>query len=418
MRNILGEKLYHRITKMWYPEQAAKITGMLLEMDNAEIVNLLDSSDLLSQKVDEAVEVLRQHKIAADKAAAAARAAADKAAADKAAADKAAADKAMLLRSQQLCYFMEVHGRHHRQRIEQLDTILTQMDGNVQAIIFCSPDKIKVLETAQHTSQCSKSMILLKMFGGVTPVTLKPPGGESKLERMEALEKFKKGVVVETPKGNVIQRLLITTDDYARYARKNEVPFVNLVIHYSFPKTKEAYLFRKMLLGRGGQRGCSVLYAAAQDATLLRQFDHEILGEDVYDLYELNASMLPLSMPCIEQGQQPETVENPVTKYDLVEPRQTNWREEIIQKDKEKEAKAKTNKKAVMARPATTSNAYHAPTRQQAPVVHRDPVVAPTAVVAAPVPAAPVPAAPVAAVEAKATTLTIIKDTKLSSKNS
>jgi polyadenylate-binding protein len=59
-RNILGEKLYHRITKM-YPEQAAKITGMLLEMDNSEILNLLDSGDLLTQKVDEAVEVLRQH---------------------------------------------------------------------------------------------------------------------------------------------------------------------------------------------------------------------------------------------------------------------------------------------------------------------------------------------------------------------
>eukprot|EP00760_Papus_ankaliazontas_P018705 PhM_4_TR17591/c0_g1_i1/m.83122/K13126/PABPC; polyadenylate-binding protein len=41
-RNVLGEKLYHRISKM-YPDQAAKITGMLLEMDNSEILNLLDS---------------------------------------------------------------------------------------------------------------------------------------------------------------------------------------------------------------------------------------------------------------------------------------------------------------------------------------------------------------------------------------
>ena len=237
-------------------------------------------------------------------------------------------------------YFMLVDG-FDRTRIEQLDTILTQMDGNVQAIVFCSPDKIsKVLEKAQHKSQSAK------MFGGVTPVSLKPPGGvldalESKLERMEALEKFKKGVVVETTKGNVVQRLLITTDDYARYARKNEVPFVNLVIHYNFPKTKEAYLFRMMLLGRGGsQRGCSVLYAAAQDVTELKEI------QEVTAMMEIKPTELTTRMSVIAQGLLPETVESPVTKYDLVEPRQTNWREEIIQKDKEKEAKAKTKKGA------------------------------------------------------------------------
>eukprot|EP00759_Apiculatamorpha_spiralis_P042743 PhF_6_TR40602/c1_g1_i1/m.60906/K13126/PABPC; polyadenylate-binding protein len=60
VRNFLGEKLYHKIMAV-YPEYAAKITGMLLEMDNSEVLNLLDSQDLLSQKVDEAMEVLRAH---------------------------------------------------------------------------------------------------------------------------------------------------------------------------------------------------------------------------------------------------------------------------------------------------------------------------------------------------------------------
>ncbi|KAK4481127.1 hypothetical protein RD792_012004 [Penstemon davidsonii] len=44
------------------PELAAKITGMLLEMDNAELLLLLDSAESLAAKVDEAVEVLKLSK--------------------------------------------------------------------------------------------------------------------------------------------------------------------------------------------------------------------------------------------------------------------------------------------------------------------------------------------------------------------
>ena len=39
---------------------AGKITGMLLEMDNSELL-LLESPDSLALKVDEAVQVLQQH---------------------------------------------------------------------------------------------------------------------------------------------------------------------------------------------------------------------------------------------------------------------------------------------------------------------------------------------------------------------
>jgi polyadenylate-binding protein len=59
-KNVLGERLYMYIVKK-YPRQAAKITGMLLEMDNAEILNLLDSPQLLESKIDEALEVLERH---------------------------------------------------------------------------------------------------------------------------------------------------------------------------------------------------------------------------------------------------------------------------------------------------------------------------------------------------------------------
>lgn len=44
------------------PDLAAKITGMLLEMDNSELLLLLESPEPLAAKVDEAVKVLQLSK--------------------------------------------------------------------------------------------------------------------------------------------------------------------------------------------------------------------------------------------------------------------------------------------------------------------------------------------------------------------
>ncbi|KAJ9451210.1 Polyadenylate-binding protein [Diplonema papillatum] len=59
-KNLLGERLFSKIEQV-DRHNAAKITGMLLEMDNAEILNLLDSPNLLQQKIQEALHVLRTH---------------------------------------------------------------------------------------------------------------------------------------------------------------------------------------------------------------------------------------------------------------------------------------------------------------------------------------------------------------------
>jgi len=60
-KQMLGEKLYPIIQSV-QPELAGKITGMLLEMENSEILHMLDDSASLTSKVNEAVAVLQAHQ--------------------------------------------------------------------------------------------------------------------------------------------------------------------------------------------------------------------------------------------------------------------------------------------------------------------------------------------------------------------
>ncbi|KAK8706614.1 hypothetical protein V6N13_050170 [Hibiscus sabdariffa] len=57
-RTMLGENLYPLVEQL-EPEAAAKVTGMLLEMDQTEVLHLLESPEALKAKVAEAMEVLR-----------------------------------------------------------------------------------------------------------------------------------------------------------------------------------------------------------------------------------------------------------------------------------------------------------------------------------------------------------------------
>merc|ERR1719272_1796289 len=56
-KQMLGEKLYPAIAKI-NPEMAGKITGMMLEMDNSELLMLLESEPQMRAKVNEALVVL------------------------------------------------------------------------------------------------------------------------------------------------------------------------------------------------------------------------------------------------------------------------------------------------------------------------------------------------------------------------
>lgn len=60
-KQLLGERLFPLVQKR-QPDLAGKITGMMLEMDNAELLSLLDSDAKLDAKVNEALGVLRQHR--------------------------------------------------------------------------------------------------------------------------------------------------------------------------------------------------------------------------------------------------------------------------------------------------------------------------------------------------------------------
>ncbi|KAG1662752.1 hypothetical protein FOA52_006777 [Chlamydomonas sp. UWO 241] len=64
-KTMIGERLFPRVAGL-QPDLAGKITGMLLEMDNAELLMLLEEDAALASKVDEAITVLKEHNAIPD----------------------------------------------------------------------------------------------------------------------------------------------------------------------------------------------------------------------------------------------------------------------------------------------------------------------------------------------------------------
>ena len=57
-KQMLGERIYRFVMRV-YPGLASKITSMLLEIDNLELLHLLEHDESLGAKVEEAVAVLK-----------------------------------------------------------------------------------------------------------------------------------------------------------------------------------------------------------------------------------------------------------------------------------------------------------------------------------------------------------------------
>ena len=60
---MIGEQLFPMVSKI-EPDNAAKITGMMLEMGNKELLILLDSEQQLQMMVDDALRCLRRAQMA------------------------------------------------------------------------------------------------------------------------------------------------------------------------------------------------------------------------------------------------------------------------------------------------------------------------------------------------------------------
>ncbi|XP_052149767.1 polyadenylate-binding protein 7 [Oryza glaberrima] len=60
-KNMLGNRLYPLVERH-HPDLASKITGMLLELGNSEVIMLLYSSNMLSAKIEECVKLLQAVK--------------------------------------------------------------------------------------------------------------------------------------------------------------------------------------------------------------------------------------------------------------------------------------------------------------------------------------------------------------------
>jgi len=215
-----------------------------------------------------------------------------------------------------------------KDKFESLVPLVKQMKG-VQAIIFAEPNRVEEMQkrskqTAEALGVKNPQFVHRKM---------------TKEERMAALEAFKKG---EANEQGVLQRVLVTNNDYAKYARKVLIPYVQLVLHFSMPKTKELYLHQTNCTGRGNHEGISILFITHHDATTQKEWSSAL------DLKELTGRGFEEALRKVEY----DTKENPLTS-EKADP-EPNWRE-AWEKEKVEKEKAKAAFKAEKAAAAAAA---------------------------------------------------------------
>lgn len=190
------------------------------------------------------------------------------------------------------------------EKFKILTNLAAQIDA-VQAIIFCN--------TARVSSMCKNASRLSRSMNGATPIFVCPE--MKKEERMEGLEAFKRGVVNER---GAVQRLLITTHDFAKLARKVEIPYVNFVVHLTLPKSEETYALESCVVGRHDTAGASVFFVSNEkDESQLKELQNTI------DFIELTEESLFCETA---RNFTYEMAENRLTRQSAYPP--DNWRED------------------------------------------------------------------------------------------
>lgn len=216
---------------------------------------------------------------------------------------------------QKITHFWANTNQSDKEKFDLVAKIVAQIKG-VQAIVFAEPPRVQAMgEMPAKTSRA---------FNGVKPHFITRE--MSKKDRMEALEAFKNG---EENEHGVKQRLLVTTTDYAKLARKTLMPYVNLVFHFTVPKTLEFYLLQSMLVGRHGTHGASVLFVNSFEVSTFREWQSSITFEELKDL--------PRGFAAMADALRYDTKAEPLTTAAADPP--VNWRELLEKEVAEKEAK-------------------------------------------------------------------------------
>ncbi|KAG5475366.1 hypothetical protein LSCM1_03479 [Leishmania martiniquensis] len=211
------------------------------------------------------------------------------------------------VRPQEVRHFYMYTSSSDKDKLEMVSKIVSQLKG-VQAILFCDQKRVEEM--------CKGSQRIARHFNGVEPQFVFRQ--LSKEERMMALERFKKGV---TNENGVHQRLLVTSEDYAKLARKTIIPYVNLVINFSVPRAEEFYVLQSQVSGRQGTIGASFLCVSNYEESLFRELEKNIHFERFEDEEHFRETAVELSY---------DTEAHPLTPEDADPP--ADWREHLHDK--------------------------------------------------------------------------------------
>ncbi|KEG10540.1 hypothetical protein DQ04_03601050 [Trypanosoma grayi] len=199
-----------------------------------------------------------------------------------------------------------VNTGNERNKLETIATIVAQLRG-VQAIMFC--DQKRVIEMSKVASK------ITRYFNGITPLFIHR--SLPKEERMKLLQEFKDG---EENENGIRERLLVTNEDYAKLARKTLVPYVNLIINYSVPRTEEYYLLQSLVAGRSDTVGVSILCVSPYEQSVFHELQQNIPFQALEDENSFRDTAVQLVY---------DTVSNPLTTDDADPPK--DWREKMNQ---------------------------------------------------------------------------------------